>query len=85
MVEANVVRLNDEFKLPYIPDLVARKTAGPEKGTLDAADVAYFEKEYVRLTAELEAAYESSKLPEMPTAGPALSDMLRRIRLAKCN
>ena len=85
LVEANVVRLNDEFKLPYIPDLVARKTAGPEKGTLDAADVTYFEKEYLRLTAELEAAYESSKLPEMPTAAPALSDLLRRIRLANRN
>ena len=85
LVEANIVRLNDEFKLPYIPDLVARKTAGPEKGTLDAADIAYFEKEYLSLTAELEAAYKSSKLPEMPTAGPALSDLLRRIRLAKRN
>jgi uncharacterized protein len=81
-VEANVVRLNDEFNLPYIPDLVARKTAGPEKGTLDAADLEYFENEYQRLTAELEAAHESSRLPELPTAGPAISDLLRRIRLA---
>ncbi len=81
-VEANVMRLNDEFKLSYIPDLVARKTAGPERGTLDAADLVYFESEYLRLTGELEAAYETSKLPEVPTAGAGLSDLLRRIRLA---
>lgn len=82
VVEANVVRLNDEFKLPYIPDLVARKTAGPEKGTIDAADLSYFESEYLRLTRELEEAHESSRLPELPSAGAALSDLLRRTRLA---
>ncbi len=82
-VEANILRLNDEFKLSYIPDLVARKTTGTEKGTLDAADLAYFESEYSRLTAELELAQEASKLPELPTAGAALSDLLRRIRLAE--
>jgi hypothetical protein len=29
-VEANLVTLNQEFRLPYIDDLVARKLAGPE-------------------------------------------------------
>src|SRR5205807_3363147 len=29
-VEANLVKLNDEFRLPYIADLVSRKLAGPE-------------------------------------------------------
>ncbi|MDX1927835.1 MAG: nucleotidyltransferase domain-containing protein [Pirellulaceae bacterium] len=81
-IEANVVHLNAEFNLPYIVDLVDRKTAGPEKGTLDAADLEYFEKEYLRLTAELESAYQSSQLPELPSARPALSDLLRRIRYA---
>ena len=82
IVEANLVRLNDEYKLHYVPDHVARKTLGPEKGTLDAADLLFFESEYTRLTGELESAYDQSKLPDMPTAGPALSDLLRRTRLA---
>jgi predicted nucleotidyltransferase len=30
-IEANIVRLNEEAKLPQIPVLVARKLAGPEK------------------------------------------------------
>ncbi len=30
-VEANLVTLNEEFRLPYIGNLVARKLAGPEK------------------------------------------------------
>src|SRR5205814_1540048 len=30
-IEANLVTLNEEFRLPYIADLVARKLAGPEK------------------------------------------------------
>src|SRR5690348_2937950 len=52
-VEANLVRLNETAKLPYIPDLIARKTGGPEKGTLSHADLEFHEREYQRLTAEL--------------------------------
>lgn len=40
VVEANLVRLNEEFRLPQIPELVVRKLHGPEKGTLKDADVA---------------------------------------------
>src|SRR6185436_6782122 len=29
VIEANLVTLNQEFKLPYIPELIARKLAGP--------------------------------------------------------
>lgn len=29
-VEANLVTLNESFRLPYIPDLIARKLKGPE-------------------------------------------------------
>ena len=28
-VEANLIQLNEEFRLTYLPDLVARKLAGP--------------------------------------------------------
>lgn len=80
-IEANLVRLNEEFQLPYLPDLIARKVEGPEKGTLSAADLTLHEQEYARLTAELEQAHEQSGLPDQATAGPALNDLLVRLRL----
>ena len=81
-VESNLVRLNDEARLPYLPELVARKTSGPEKGRLDAADLAFHAREYERLRGDLEAASESSRLPDAPCASDALNDLLVRIRLA---
>src|SRR5215203_777412 len=33
-VEANLVRLNETAKLPYVPELIARKLAGPEQSAL---------------------------------------------------
>ena len=83
-VEANLVTLKEEFRLPYIPDLVARKLAGPEKSRLDDADIAFHESEYQRLRGELQAAQEASKLPELPSeeTRTALNDLLMRVRLA---
>lgn len=81
-IEANLVRLNERFQLPYLPDLIARKTAGPEKAILDDADEACHQREYERLTAALEAAMEASTLPDRPTARPAISELLVRLRLA---
>ncbi len=82
--EANLVRLNETAKLPYVPELIARKMGGTEKGRLDAADLGLFEREYKRLTAELEQAYKESKLPEGPRGTKALNDLLVRLRLAHC-
>jgi predicted nucleotidyltransferase len=82
-VEANLVKLNEEFRLPYIPDLVARKLSGPEKSILDDADMAFHEREYQRLRGELQAAHEASQLPELPSdeTRAALNDLLMRVRL----
>ncbi|WP_425617547.1 nucleotidyltransferase domain-containing protein [Anatilimnocola sp. NA78] len=79
-VEANLLLLNETAQLPYIADLVARKVSGTEKGTLDQADLAFHEREYLRLTASLEQAYHASRLPETPSATAALNDLLVRIR-----
>lgn len=79
-VEANLVRLNHVFQLPYLPDLIARKVEGPEKGLLTDADFTFHEREYTRLYAELETARENSQLPEYTTAKEALSDLLVRLR-----
>jgi predicted nucleotidyltransferase len=85
-IEANLVTLNESFRLPYVPDLVARKLAGPENqavGQLPESEVAFHETEYQRLRAELQAAHEASTLPELPSeeTRKALNDLLVRIRL----
>ncbi len=81
-VEANLVNLNEVFRLPYIPDLIHRKIAGPEKSFLLDSDFVFYEKEYRRLTVELESIMASSTLPETPTAGNELNDLLVRLRLS---
>jgi hypothetical protein len=82
-VEANLVRLNEGARLAYIPELIERKTSGPEKGRLEQADLACYEREYQRLRAELQQAFAQSKLPETPRAGAALHDLLVRLRLIR--
>jgi hypothetical protein len=80
-VEANLVRLNVEFRLPYIDELVARKVEGVEKEVLQGADLAFHQREYERLRAQLEEASIASHLPETPTCQEALNDLLVRVRL----
>ena len=81
IIEANLLTLNEDFKLPCINDLVARKLAGPEQSTLPAQDFSFHESEYHRLEQLLKDAHEQSQLPEAPTAQPALHDLLIRLRL----
>lgn len=80
-VEANLARLNETARLAYIRELIERKTGGPEKGRLEQADLEFHRREYERLRAELQRAFEESQLPETPRSGPALHDLLVRLRL----
>ncbi len=86
-VEANLFKLNESAKLnetaklAFLDDLIAQKQTGPEKGFLIAADLDFHTTQYERLTAELQAAYDQSKLPDLPSARPALNDLLVRVRL----
>jgi len=80
-VEANLVHLNEEARLPHVADLIAQKLAGPEKSALDDGDVDFHRGEYERLRAQLEAAHRDSTLPEFPMARPALDELLVRLRL----
>jgi len=80
-VEANLVHLNDDAKLPYIPDLIARKIGGAEKGRLEQADLAFHEREYERLRAQLERCHAESHLPETASAVAAMNGLLVQIRL----
>ena len=81
VIEANLVRLNAEARLPHVDGLIARKLAGPEAAILSGSEVEFHEREYERLQAELEEAHRDSPLPEGPTARPALNDLLVRLRL----
>src|SRR4051794_41061705 len=65
-VQANLVRLNESFRLAHIPELIERKVAGPEKGRLERADIDLYQREYERLRRELEEAFDASSLPEAP-------------------
>lgn len=53
-IEASLLTLNDDARLPFIPDLVARTVAGPEQSTLKDGDIAFRETQYQRLRAELQ-------------------------------
>lgn len=79
-VEANLVTLNAEFDLGYIPELIERKVAGKEEALLPEADIEFYRSEYERLTRELEEASTGSALPEKPSALAGLNDLLLRIR-----
>jgi uncharacterized protein len=81
-VEANLVHLNELFRLPYLPGLITRKLAGPERAALDDADLAFHRAEFERLRAALEAAQQTSCLPETAAGRAALDDLLVRVRLA---
>jgi predicted nucleotidyltransferase len=80
-VEANLVKLNEEFKLPYISELIERKLAGPEKSALSDVDVEFHRSELGRLRGALEDAYQASSLPETPAGKAALNDLLIGLRL----
>jgi predicted nucleotidyltransferase len=82
-VEANLVRLNEVYRLTYVPDLIARKLAGGEHSLLSGADVEFHRGEYGRLRARLEAEQAASALPERASVREELNELLLRLRLEK--
>jgi hypothetical protein len=81
IVEANLLRLNEKYRLPYLDDMVQRKLSGAEKERLTGADLEFHGSEYERLRGDLRSAYETSQLPESPSGGAALHELLLRLRL----
>ena len=79
-IEANLIDLNEVFNLSYIYDLIAQKLAGTEKSVLSDINVDFHQREYERLRNKLQEAYQSSPLPETPSANAALDDLLIRLR-----
>jgi predicted nucleotidyltransferase len=84
-VEANLIRLNETARLPYLAELIERKTGGPEKGRLERSDFAFHQREYERLSAQLEQARAESNLPEEAEGAERLNELLVQIRMAACS
>ena len=80
-VEANLVHLNETAKLPYIPDLIARKVGGPEKGRLERGRPGVPRRRVSTIDAGIRTGFEQSRLPETPRRAAAMNDLLVRIRL----
>jgi predicted nucleotidyltransferase len=81
---ANIVTLNERFRLARIDELVARKRAGAEQLRLDRSELVEHTAQLDRLEAQLQAAAETSQLPDEPTSVAALEDLVVRLRLAAC-
>lgn len=81
-LEANLVNLQTDFPLSFLPDLIACKVAGPEQATIGDGETAFHEKEIVGLRGKLGMARETSTLPEAPgeRAHAGLHDLLLRAR-----
>jgi predicted nucleotidyltransferase len=80
ILNANLIELNEEFKLPFVPDLIEAKIHGKEKQTLPEVDMSFHETEVHRLLDLLEQAGENSQLPNEPSSRGGLNDLLLRIR-----
>jgi len=80
-VEANLVRLNDEYKLPQLPGLITQKVNGSEWAEI-SGDLAFHQSEYERLCSELEAAAAASALPKTVSSEDDLDDFVVRTRLS---
>lgn len=83
-VEANLSRLNEEFRLPYVDDLIALKTGSKEQATLGAEALDLHTAEYQRLRAMLEKSGADSALRDESDALNGLNELLVRLRLLQC-
>ena len=79
-VNANILELNEHFRMACIPDLVARKVGGAEKGVLSEGERDALLDEARKLEAQLDAVAERSSLPDELKNYEALDDFLQRMR-----
>ncbi len=79
-IEANLVTLNEEFRLPYISDLIAQKTLCGERSKAAELDHSFHSSEYLRLCKLLESERDRTSVPETASAREALNDFLIALR-----
>ena len=80
-IEANILRLNEAFGLPYIDELIEQKRSGLEKaGLIGGHGLDFYTHEYRKLEELLKTEADRSTLPLDPTGRSALNDLLLRLR-----
>jgi predicted nucleotidyltransferase len=79
-LQADLLELNQHYKLPYIADLVSRKINGKEKEQLVGSEFSVYAREYERLLNELDRAYEQTFLPPHPSVRDEINQFLIDIR-----
>ena len=79
-VEANLRRLNEQFRLPYIDDLIASKTG--EFVSMPTLDWAFHDGELRRLEQQLDDTHAKSSLPE-DRDFDAVNELLVELRLGE--
>lgn len=80
-IEANLTTLNQDFRLPYIPELIDRKMRSAENATLELFQLELYSAEYRRLLGKLEQAAGTSELPDEASGREELNDLLIRLRI----
>lgn len=82
-IEPNLQTLNEEFQLPYIPDLIAHKMSAGEQAVLNTTDSEFYQSEYERLREQLTTLKETTHLPGEVSGKDALNDLLLQIRFTQ--
>lgn len=77
-VEANLPRLNEQFRLPFINDLIALKTR--EHAAAAGIDWPFHDTRLREVEADLDRAFAESKLPEDRDVD-AVNELLVRVRM----
>lgn len=83
VIEANLVRLLENYSIPGVAELIALKTEGAENATLPPGSDAEHLARGRELRKRLVVAADESKLRDAPTSAAALSDFLVRLRLER--
>jgi uncharacterized protein len=78
-VEANLLRLNEQFRFAFLDELIARKVGG-ENTAVGDLDWPFHETRLAELEAQLDQAFAGSSLPEDRDRKP-VNELLVRLRL----
>lgn len=80
-IEANVARLDEEYRIDGLADLAARKRSGAEKEPLADGEYARHAPRLDALTQRMGEEFERSTLPDEVTTFDALDDFVVRARM----
>lgn len=80
-VQANLQRLSEAYRLPRVRELIDRKMGGPERGSIEDAELDFHGSEYRRLAALLAVERDRSSLPDEASAEGELNQWLLDLRL----